>query len=249
MLDTFLQEIGLSEKEAAIYLHLLKVDQDSVADIAKATNINRTTVYPVLQQLMEKEFVTEVKDGGKVFYHARTPDRIESYLEERKVKLEEQSHAAKDIIPQMKGVMRQEGERPIIEYHEGRDAILQVSKSFLADVKQNDEVYMIYPRDEVQELFTEKERKVLRELRINKGIRAKSLYTSTAGEYNPDNTGDRIHLDNNEYIVKADIGVYGDVIRMHTMGEKLGTVTIKSKDLAETIRTLFKLAFKGSQKK
>ena len=44
MLEKFLQEIGLSEKEAAIYLHLLKVDSDSIANISKATNINRTTV-------------------------------------------------------------------------------------------------------------------------------------------------------------------------------------------------------------
>lgn len=87
----FLEKIGLSEKEAATYLYLLKVDNDSVADIAKHTNINRTTVYPVLQQLMQKEFVEELKEKGKIVYRARTPDRIESYLQEQKIKIEEQT--------------------------------------------------------------------------------------------------------------------------------------------------------------
>ncbi len=244
----FLEKIGLSEKEATVYLYLLKVDSDSVADIAKHTDINRTTVYPVLEQLIQKEFVEEIKEDGKVFYKARTPDRIESYLQEQKIKIEEQTHEAKDIIPQLKGAMRQEGQKPIIEYYEGREAILQSSKNFFADAKKDEEVFMIYPRDEVEELFTEKERKLLKELRLNKDVRSKSLYTYKKGEYSPDSTGERIRLDEKEFPISADISVYGDKVRMHILGEKLGTLSITSKDVAETIRTLFKLAIRGCQR-
>lgn len=244
----FLEKIGFSEKEASIYLYLLKVDNDNVADIAKHTDINRTTVYPVLQQLIQKEFVEEIKEDSKVFYKARTPDRIESFLQEQKIKIEEQSQEAKDIIPRLKGVMREDGQRPIIEYYEGRDAILQSSKNFFADAKKDEEVFMIYPRDEVEGLFTEKERKLLKELRVGKNIRSKSFYTYKNGEYAPDDTGDRTRLDEIEFPVSADISVYGDKVRMHILGEKLGTISITSKNIAETIRTLFKLARKGSTK-
>lgn len=248
MLDKFLQEIGLSEKEASIYLHLLKVDQDSVADIAKATKVNRTTVYPVLQQLMEKEFVIENHEGGKTFYRARTPDRIESFLQEQKLKIEEQTKVAKDMIPQLKGIAREEGQRPIIEYFEGRDAIMKASKNYYTDADEGGDVYLIYPRDEVEALFSEKERQLARELRLKKNIRSKSIYTYKNGEYNPDNTGDRFKVDEKEFPINSDISVYGDRVRIHILGEKLGTVYIKSKDVAETIRTLFKLAIKGLQK-
>ena len=244
----FLEKIGLSEKEALVYLYLLKVENDSVADIAKHTKINRTTIYPVLQQLIHKEFVEEVQENGKAIYRARTPDRIESYLQEQKIKIEEQTHEAKDIIPQMKGVMRQDGQRPLIEYYDGREAILQSSKNFFADIKKDDEVYMIYPRDEVENLFTDKERKLLKDLRVNKEVRSKSIYTYTKGNYNPDNTGDRFHIDKHLFPVSSDISVYGDKVRMHTLGEKLGTISIINKEIAETLRTLFKLAIKGLNK-
>lgn len=244
----FLEKIGFSEKEASIYLYLLKVDNDSVADIAKNTSINRTTVYPVIQQLIQKEFVEEIKEDGKIFYKARTPDRIESFLQEQKIKIEEQSHEAKDIIPQLKGAMRQEGQRPIIEYFEGRDAIFNSSKSFFLGAKKDEVVYMIYPRDKVENLFSDKELKILKDLRLNKEVRSRSLYTYEKGDYNPDNTGDRIHIDKKIFPVDADISVYGDIVRMHTLGDRLGTISIISKDIAETLRTLFKLAIKGSKK-
>ena len=149
----FLEKIGFSEKEASIYIYLLKVDSDNVADIAKHTEINRTTVYPVLQQHIQKEFVEEIKEDSKVFYKARTPERIESYLQEQKIKIEEQTNQAKDIIPQLKGVMRQEGQRPVVEYFDGRDAILQSSKNFFLGAKNDEIVYMIYPRDRVEGLM------------------------------------------------------------------------------------------------
>lgn len=241
----FLEKIGLSEKEASIYLHLLKVDNNSVADIAKHTKINRTTVYPVLEQLMKKEFVEEIKEGGKIFYKARTPERIESYLQEQKIKIEEQTHEARDIIPQLKGVMRQEGERPVIEYHEGRDAIVNAIKTRNFDPKDKDYFYTIYPRDRIEKLFTEKELQLARSIRINKDIRSKSIYTYNKGEYAPDNTGDRIRIDSRDYPIKADISVHGDTIHIHTLGEHLGSIYIKSLDVADTFRTLFRIAFKN----
>lgn len=248
MLEKFLQEIGLSEKAAVIYLHLLKVDQDSVIDIAKATNINRTTVYPVLDELIKKDFVEEIKENKKIFYRARTPDRIESYLQEQKIKIEEQTQSAHGIIPQIKGVMRQEGQRPIIEYYEGRDAIMRASKSFYTETDKEGEVYLIYPRDKIEEYFTEKERKIAKELRLSKNIKSLSIYTYTKGDYNPDNTGTRFHIDEKEFPVKAEIAIHEDRVRINILGEKLGTIYIKNLDVAETLKSLFKLALKGLKK-
>lgn len=249
MLEKFLQEIGLSEKESLIYIHLLKVDQASIADIAKDTKINRTTVYPVLDTLMTKGFVEEANENGKVFYQARTPDRIESFLEEQKVKLEEQENTAKDMIPRLKGIMREKGQRPIIEYYEGREAIMNASKNFYEGETEGGDVYIIFPRDEIENLFSEKERQSAKERRVKKNVSTKTIYTYTKGDYvSPDNPGKRYRIDPKEFPISSDIAVYGDKVRIYILGEKLGTVYIKSKDVADTLRSLFKLAFKGLEK-
>ena len=66
MFEQFLEEIGLSEKEAKIYLALLQVDSALISDLAEKTKINRTTVYPVLESLAKKGLVSELQEGKKM---------------------------------------------------------------------------------------------------------------------------------------------------------------------------------------
>ena len=99
MIQDFLKEIGFSDKEAEIYLALIKVDSDTILDLSRKTKIGRTTIYPIMESLKEKGFVEEIKIKGKICYRAKTPDRIESFLQEQKIKLEEHTnYARKDII-------------------------------------------------------------------------------------------------------------------------------------------------------
>ena len=73
MLEKYLQEIGLSDKEASVYVALLQVDNDSVLDLAKRTKINRTTIYPVLESLAKKGLISEIKIDKKVRFQAEPP--------------------------------------------------------------------------------------------------------------------------------------------------------------------------------
>ena len=54
MLEKYLQEIGLSDKEAGVYLALLATDNSSVIELAGKTKIKRPTVYVILESLAKK---------------------------------------------------------------------------------------------------------------------------------------------------------------------------------------------------
>src|SRR3989344_1564256 len=98
MFEKYLQEIGLNEKEAALYLALLQVDAASVIDLSKKTKINRSTVYVVLEGLMKKGLVSETQIGKKVHYQAEAPERLETFVERQKAIFEELQKRLKDII-------------------------------------------------------------------------------------------------------------------------------------------------------
>jgi sugar-specific transcriptional regulator TrmB len=247
MLKDFLVQIGFSEKEAKVYLALLEVDHDSIADLSKKTGIKRTTVYPVLDYLKEKGLVKEITIKGKQCYQAESPERLETFVEEKKLQLNEQSNKIKDMIPQFKGIMRESGERPIVEFYEGREAIISAAKKKLMD-ESGDYTYMIYPRDAVEGFFTKKELEPLRALRINKKLKTKSIYTYTKGDYNPDGTSERFHVDEKKYPIKAEINVSGDKINMYSLGENPNSIFIQSKDAADTLKALFEIAFEGLKK-
>ena len=109
---------------------LLGVDNYSVLDLAKKTNINRTTVYPILEKLMKDQLVSETKIGKKVHYQAESPEKLETFIEHQKIKLAEQAKILTDIVPQLKSLGRQSGEGPIVKYYDGREGILRLVKEY-----------------------------------------------------------------------------------------------------------------------
>ena len=101
---------------------------------------------------------------------------------------------------------------------------------------------MMYPRDLIEETFSPQELKTAAAARINKGVKNIAIYSYSKKEIPSDTTSDRFQVDQNEYPIKSDISVYGDNVRIHTLGKKLSSIYIKNSDFAETLRTIFKLA-------
>ncbi len=250
MFEKFLQELGLSDKEASLYLALLAVDYASVSDLSHKTKIKRPTVYVVLQTLEKKGLVSETKSGRDVRYNAEPPERLETFIEQQKASLEDKKRVLKDYIPQIKSLQRESGERPVVRFFEGRDGVINSTFEAFDSKNGSDPLaYMIYPRDVVEKKFTKEELQPLRQKRISMGIKGKALYTSSIGERASDNTSDRMMLDGLKYPIKSDIVIYKDTVRIAILGKNIAGIVIKSGDVAETLRSLFKLVFDSAKKK
>ncbi|KKQ34130.1 MAG: Transcriptional regulator, TrmB [Candidatus Nomurabacteria bacterium GW2011_GWB1_37_5] len=246
MLEKFLEDIGLSDKEAKVYLALLSVDNYSVLELAKKTNINRTTIYPVLEKLMKDGLVSEVKINKKVKYQAASPERLETFIESQRVKLNEQSKVIQDVIPQLKSLARESGEKPIVTVYDGREGIINSLKGYFQSADEGGTVYLVYPVDLIKETFSPKELEQFRNIRTNKSIKSKAIFNSVNYEQPAsDESGERFKIDEKKYPIKVDLGIYKDRIRINTLGKGLSAIYIRSQDLADTLRTLFDLAYEG----
>jgi sugar-specific transcriptional regulator TrmB len=248
MFEKYLQDIGLSEKEAAVYLALLAVDNASVVSLAQKTKIKRPTVYVTLASLAKKGLVSELPIGKKTHYHAEPPERLETFVAQRKLTLEEQANKLREVIPQIKSVQREQGERPIVKYFEGKDGILSSLEEIYETNDKEGVTYLIYPRDLLDEIFTDEERKKYRQTRIGKHILSKVLYTYKKGEILSDATGERIKIDGDQFPITCDINIYKDRVRINLLGKKLSGIFIRSKDLADTLTSIFRLAFENMKK-
>lgn len=239
MFENYLEEIGLSEKEAQIYLALLQVDSDSIQDIAKRTGINRTTVYPVLESLAKKGLVGEIQDGKKTLYQAAAPERLETFVERQKVILVEKSKRLKDIIPELKGIQRKEGEKPVVKFFEGRDGVVTAYEEFYNSLENTEQTgCLIYNRDLINETYTKEEQEKFYQIRIKKKVTPISVYNNKEGEYKFVTKGERARIDNIKYPIYADITIVDDRILISTLGNHVSSFVIKSKDVAITLSSL-----------
>lgn len=247
----FLIDIGLSEKESLVYLALLPVDSASVIELAESTGINRTTLYPILEDLITKKIVTEVTEGKKVRFQAEPPERFETYINNRRNQLEEQNRILSDIIPQMKAVSRKTGEKPIVKVYDGHDGALEAVNDYYEFIDDSEQSYVVYSRDLIEETFSPRELDKLKNKRITKNIVTNAIYTKNDGDYQSQLEGGRIKIDGNKYPILCDIAVYGDRVRFITLKRAVSAILIKNKDIAETMESILRFAmdtYKDSQK-
>jgi sugar-specific transcriptional regulator TrmB len=67
-------EIGLTEREAKVYMTLLSGRMYSASDLQKAVNIPRTKIYEVLNKMLSRGICTERKLGKNKIYEAIEPE-------------------------------------------------------------------------------------------------------------------------------------------------------------------------------
>jgi len=88
-LKSVLQDFGLTENEAQIYLILLHLGSASASEITQKSKIHRINVYDILERLQGKGLVSYVIVGKRKNYEASDPQKILEIEEERKKKIEQ----------------------------------------------------------------------------------------------------------------------------------------------------------------
>lgn len=241
MLEKYLQDIGLSDKEASIYTALLQYENANVSELAKKTKVNRTTIYSILESLAKKGLVSKINVDKKETYQAEPPERLETFVERQKITLEEQAKRLQDIIPQLKSIQRETGEKPVVKYFEGKEGIISSFADFYSKQSEDNTIYNIYPYDLIKDAFSAEESERLRSSRLARKIKSKVVYTFATGEKASTDDGIRIKIDEKKYPILCDISVYSDKVKISTLGKTLSCISIESRDLAETIKSIINL--------
>lgn len=74
--EALLTSFGLTEKEARVYLALMRLGNGSVQDIAREAKIKRPTVYLLLDELRKKEAVLKAPQAKRTIYIAKSPTEL-----------------------------------------------------------------------------------------------------------------------------------------------------------------------------
>lgn len=69
-LKQLLQKLNLNEKEARVFLSLVKIGKAPVSAVGRESGITRTHIYDLVQSLVEKGLVSEIEERGIKNYEA-----------------------------------------------------------------------------------------------------------------------------------------------------------------------------------
>jgi len=89
MLIKKLEEIGLSDKEAKVYIAVLELGEGSASEIAKKSEVNRATVYFTLENLMKLGLVSATNEEKKQKFVPEDPSQLENIITKQQQELEQ----------------------------------------------------------------------------------------------------------------------------------------------------------------
>jgi sugar-specific transcriptional regulator TrmB len=109
---SLLNDCGLTEKEARIYIALLRTGPSTIKPIADQAGVKRTSVYNFIDRLLTLGLVSRAIVKGRNVYQALTPKRLLD-LQKTRVSLLDQA------LPELLLLFTEKQDRPRVSYFEG----------------------------------------------------------------------------------------------------------------------------------
>ncbi|MBI5530704.1 MAG: hypothetical protein HY918_04360 [Candidatus Doudnabacteria bacterium] len=111
-LELSLTKLGFHEKKASIYIALLELGEASVIDIAKKTQLKRTTVYNILPEMVQDGLVRTAVKKSRRFFFIENPNNLKQDYQDR-------IHLVDKLLPELRAIHNVLPYKPRITFYEG----------------------------------------------------------------------------------------------------------------------------------
>lgn len=249
MLEKELQKLGLSDKEAKVYLSSMELGPTPVQGISKKAGVNRATTYVMIESLIERGLMSSFEKGKKRFFTAESPDQLLSILHKEELEAKEKTRQFEGILPELKILFAAAEEKPRVKFFEGveglkaiQDDVLKSKYDQLDEIVALDASYRTFPpatQDHRQKLIEK-----------TKNIPVRVIYTTKKGATLSQKEGrrERRYIPPEKFPFTTDTIIYGNKLAIGTSEGKLMGVIIESKEITEALRSIFNLAWEGAEK-
>lgn len=237
---TKLESLGLNEKEASIYLAILRLKQATIIELVKTTKIKRTTVYHLIDSLIEKGLINKFLKDDKKYYLAENPkDGLNNLISEKK-------ETINLLVPELKNLYGSSGVQPEIKLYRNIGGIKNIFEDIL---NSKEKVCRYYASDfSVEEMLGEKFVDDFVKKRIKAQIKSRSIRSF---KYKPKREKEssnseqlrEVRFISDEMVVKPYMCIYDDkVVVIASQEEKVGFI-IQSKEYANAQKTIFDMVW------
>ncbi|OGY78476.1 MAG: hypothetical protein A3B74_02155 [Candidatus Kerfeldbacteria bacterium RIFCSPHIGHO2_02_FULL_42_14] len=242
-----LLHLGLSDKEATVYIALLTLGKATVSVVAREAGINRTTGYDILDSLVNLGLVTISGKEPKQEYIAGSPANIRKLLSSRIRRDNELFEYAEAIIPQLTS-LHNISDRPKIRFYEGTDGLKHVYEDTLTSHETIrayaavDDMYKALP-DYFPKYY---QRRTKRGIKIRAVIPATDAGKERAAQDKTENR-DTALVSPDKFYFSPEINIYDNKVMIASWREKLGII-IESNEIAEAMKKIFELSWQEAKR-
>lgn len=247
-----LKKLGLSDKEAGVYLAALSLGASPVQQIARKARVARATTYVILEALMGDGLVTKYVEDKKTYFVAESPEQLGRVLDKQIHAIQERHQDLDQLLPKLRAFVRASDDRPVVRYYTGREGlkVLRGEMSRIASAK--DTWYNFTPLDHLRAAFGSDNDYGYMKPRLAKGLYSKTIFTTTSSTLKKEalSTADQVRVQRKfippeRYRSASGLTICNNCVAIGSFGAKLGGVIIESESVAQMMREFFDIAWKN----
>lgn len=234
-----LQDLGLSEKEARVYLAALEVGRATADQLAKHAKIVRPTTYLQIRSLMEKGLMSTYEEGKKTYFAPESPELLKRFLAHQKDSLVAKEHDLAGLLPELLRQFEGAGERPVVRFFPGKEGVLVARDEVLTTKEKN--IYIIFSPEKLSRLYGQKYLDEYSRRREALGIHSKGIYTYKE-TFDPtilNEWTERRAFPVGALPLTVDIFVFDDKVVVLSLEGSLFGLVIRSEQIATSMKALF----------
>ncbi|MDP4007666.1 MAG: helix-turn-helix domain-containing protein [Candidatus Peregrinibacteria bacterium] len=246
MLNSDLQNIGLTKDEAQVYLTIIELGGSYASSIASRSSVPRVNCYHILEKLKKKRLITSYTKDGTKFFVAEPPQVLINQQEE---KLE----LAEKIVPELLKLTNVDAFKPIIRSFEGIEGIKAL---FDQTLEAKSEVLGYTNLEALGEFLPDYLPEYTKKL-VKKNVKARFLSPSTEASrafldtfYPKDFPRELVEIlfvNPKEFDFENQISIYDNSVAIISLNpDELIGILIESAVYAKTQRAVFNLSWLGA---
>ncbi|MDP2926279.1 MAG: helix-turn-helix domain-containing protein [Nanoarchaeota archaeon] len=238
-LQKILQNMGLEEKEAKVYLALLQEGETTATKLSELTSLDRTLMYQLTNKLIEKGFASYIIKEKVRFFLAADPIIFLKNLREKEELL-------KRALPELKAKQLLEKQETKVEVYRGRKGIYAMLKLVIS----NDSRY--YCMGGMSEACTRFENETIKIVQEAENIKSHGKILARKKDYLILGKREELRFVPDELLSSTSIMVSGKKTVIFVWTEPYYAVLIENEEIAKgnlaTFNYLWSIAKKASKK-
>jgi sugar-specific transcriptional regulator TrmB len=135
-----LESVGLTKREAQIYLMLLEVPGAKAGEICAKTGIKNSHIYDILEKLLEKGLINYKIENNIKIFRAANPEALYAKFHEKEEQLEKEKTELKEFITSLKQIPLKENKLNDFKYFEGISGIRSMLTELIDNTPANSEL-------------------------------------------------------------------------------------------------------------
>lgn len=239
LLEQYLQNIGLNDKEAKIYLAGLQLGPATIQELAKSADIKRSTVYEIVENLVEKNLIIVTQKGKRKMFVTQEPDNLLLFLKQREKVLEQ-------IMPDLEALKNTSAARPAVRIYDGINGIKQVYEDMIK--KPGEILALAAPRPKIAKTILEYLYLQWKPLRLKAKVSMRRININESGnkdlDYQKKDFSEELetikYLPTENYPFSVGIYVYRQKVALISFGaDELVGIVIRSPQVNWTMKMIF----------